>query len=443
MTRRISACVAIVCATLLVACDASDADAVQSGRQQSSSGDVAAVKPELPAYAPAPLKEPTPASRTEEDKLFDQAARAAWTLIDRSYYPATGFASAQPAFPYPTAWDIASTLAAYYSARGLGLLSQDEYLRRASKLLETMKTVRLFQGMAYGRNYDARNGELVGATQKPDPNGTGYSAIDLGRLLVVLAVVAKQDPQLADAARAVATRIDASRVLRNGFMWGSERNTKTNKQENYQEGRIGYEQYAAAGFNLWNMNATAAANARASMTQTTVMGIPIAGDKRGLDRLTSEPFILHGLEMGWDPTVREIALQTLSVQAARFVQTGQITIASEDAINRAPYYFYYFCVYCSGKAFSVNVHSPTIMLSEPRWISTKGAFGWYALVPSKYTWQALQAVKPALNPQRGWASGIFEDTGKSTATYSLNTAATILEAALYRKTGKPLIAASR
>jgi hypothetical protein len=437
-----SAIVAIVCATFLVACDASDADAIQSGRQQSSSGEVAPT-PELPEYAPAPLKEATPVSRAEEDSMFDQAARAAWALIERSYYPATGFASAQPTFPYPTAWDIASTLAAYYSARGLGYLSEDEYRRRAGKLLQTLKTVRLFEGVAYGRNYDARNGELVGATQKPDPNGTGYSAIDLGRMLVVLAVVAKQDPQLADAARAVATRIDAARVIRDGFMWGSERNSKTNKQENYQEGRIGYEQYAAAGFNLWNMNANAAANARASMTQSTVLGIPIAGDKRGLDRLTSEPFILHGLELGWDPTMREIALQTLSAQAARYVQTGQITIASEDAINRAPYYFYYFCVYCSGKAFSVNVHSPTIMLTEPRWISTKGAFGWYALVPSKYTWQALQAVKPAFNPQRGWASGVFEDSKKSTATYSLNTAATILEAALYRKTGKPLIAASR
>ena len=59
------------------------------------------------------------------------------------------------------------------------------------------------------------------------------------------------------------------------------------------------------------------------------------------------------------------------------------------------------------------------------------------------TWLAAQTVKPALSQKSGWATGVFEDSKKSTETYSLNTAALILEAALYRKTGKPLIAQAR
>lgn len=435
--------VAVASSATTMACSASKADAEQDRKAESASVSLAGGAEQVPAYAPAILREPVPVNRATESQLYDKAARAAWALINRHYYPSTGLVSASPTFPYPTTWDIASTLAAYYSARGLGLLSDAEYRKRASLLLATMKKARMYQGIAYGRNYAANTGELVGADQKPHENGTGYSAIDIGRLLVVLAVVAKQDPDLADAARAVATRIDASRALRDGYMIGTEMNKKTGEPNVYQEGRLGYEQYAASGFALWNMRPAGALDISANATKTTVLGIPITADKRGLDRLTSEPFILHGLELGWDAGVRELAWQTLSLQAARFAKTGEITMASEDAINRAPYYFYYYCVYCSGREFVINVHSPDIQLDSPRWLSTKAAFAWHALVPSKYTWQAIQAVQPAFNPQQGWASGVFEDSGKSTATYSLNTAAVILESALYRKTGKPLIAQAR
>ena len=395
---------------------------------------------DLPDYAPAILREPVaPDAAAKDDALFDQAARAAWKLIESHYYPATGLVSAQPSFPYPTTWDIASTLLAYHAARGLGLVDEATYRQRASRLLATLNNGRLYNGIAYGRNYDARTGELVGADNKPDRNGTGYSAIDVGRLLVALAVVAKHDPQLADAARTAAARIDRTRAVKDGYLTGAQINAETGKLSEYQEGRIGYEQYAAAGYALWGLRPAGALDPRANAVSAKVLGIPIAADKRGLDRLTSEPLVLHGLELGWDPSLRELAIQTLSVQAKRFVTTGQMTMMSEDAVNRAPYYFYYYCVYCSGKPFVVNVHSPTIQLDGPKWISTKAAFAWYAVLPSKYTRQAIDAVRPALSATSGWASGVYEGSNASTRTYSLNTAAVILEAALYRKKGRPLI----
>lgn len=396
----------------------------------------------IPAYAPKVLRDSAQVSRAAQDQLYDQAARAAWSQIDAHYYPATGLANAQPDWQYPTSWDIASTLAAYYSARGLGYISDAEYKTRASKLMETLEKARMYQDVAYGRNYDAKTGELVGPDQKPHPTGTGYSAMDIGRLLVVLGIVAKQDPDLANAAKAVASRINAKKIIKSGYLTGTELN-KRGRPEAYQEGRVGYEQYAASGFSLWGMEASAALSGAANAGKGTVLGIPITTDRRGFDRLTSEPFIMKGLELGWTNEMREMAWQTLSAQAARFEQTGQMTIVSEDGLKQPPHYFYYYCVYCSGKPFVINIHSPGVDLTEPRWISTKAAFAWNALLPSRYTWQAVQTVRPALDPKVGWASGIYEATNKSTDTYTLNTAAIIMESALYRKTGKPLIEQSR
>ena len=111
---------------------------------------------------------------------------------------------------------------------------------------------------------------------------------------------------------------------------------------------------------------------------------------------------------------------------------------SEDAINVAPYYFYYYCVYCSGEPFTINVHRPGTSLDEPRWISTKAAFGWHALLPNAYTWSGVEAVQPALAAE-GWSSGVYEGTGESTGTLTLNTAAVIMESALYRRLGRPFI----
>jgi hypothetical protein len=174
----------------------------------------------------------------------------------------------------------------------------------------------------------------------------------------------------------------------------------------------------------------------------SVLGVPITTDTRRLDRLTSEPFILAGLEVGWSDGMAEMAWQTLAAQARRYEETGQITIVSEDAIAQPPYYFYYYCVYCSGEPFTINVHRPGTQLDEPRWISTKAAFAWHALLPSAYTWQAVQAVQPALDPEQGWASGVFEGSGESTATWALNNSAVILEAAAYRRLGRPFLQAA-
>ncbi|HEY0673231.1 MAG TPA: DUF3131 domain-containing protein [Longimicrobiales bacterium] len=399
---------------------------------------VAPIDNRPPSYVPRILTEPSGVDVATEQRAFDEAARSAWAFIEAGHIAGTGLTVAQTTWAYPTVWDIASTLAAYYAGRGLGFISEDEYRRRTLRALQTLERARLYNNVAYGRNYDAKTGDLVGHDQKPSINGTGYSAIDLGRLLVWLKIVSQDNPELAAAAQRVAGRINASHVVRNGYMHG-ETVAKDASVAKYQEGRLGYEQYAAHGFQLWGMKADRAARAAHNARKVVVQGLPMTADRRKLDRITSEPFILHGLEIGLDGEMKEMAWQTLAQQAQRYSKTGIMTMASEDALNVKPYYFYYYCVYCSGKEFVINVHSPGTDLDEPRWLSTKAAFAWHALLPSKYTWSAIDAVRPAHVPGKGWASGVFEKSGKSTEVLSLNTAAVILEAALYRKTGKPFL----
>lgn len=420
----------------LAACGAGDPQ--QGGPAAGADSAVPAADLTNRTDLPELMRAGAPVSDAVQDSVFDAAARTAWGFIERHRDATTGLVAAQPDFAYPTVWDIGSTLGAFYSARELGFIDDAGYRARVAPLLETLRGVRLYEGAAYGRNYEASTGELVDDRQRASENGTGYSALDLGRLLIWLRIVADSDPALADAAQAVAERIDEDRVIDEGYLHGEQIDAATGRAERFQEGRVGYEQYAARGFQLWGMEADEAVNPRLNVAPATVLDRQVPGDRRGLDRLTSEPFVLLGLELGLNGDMRSLAEQTLAVQAERHARTNQITVVSEDGVSIEPHYFYYYCVYCDGEPFVINVHTPGLQLDQPRWVSTKAAFGWHALMPSAYTWRALEYVQPAHHSEQGWASGVYEEDGGSTETFTLNTAAVVLESAAYRKRGGPL-----
>jgi hypothetical protein len=94
-------------------------------------------------------------------------------------------------------------------------------------------------------------------------------------------------------------------------------------------------------------------------------------------------------------------------------------------------------VFANNRAFGLDVQAPGAFVDRPRWISTKAAFGWHALIPSAYTRRAVQAVAPA-GGANGWASGVYE-RGGSTNVPNINTAAVVLEAALFERLGRPLL----
>ena len=379
---------------------------------------------------------------TRPQTVFDSAAVIAWRQFDRLWVPATGLARATFDYDKLTTWDIGSVLAAVYSARVLGIIDDTEYRARMCRTLETLEAAPLFQDSVFHKLYDASTGKMANREGKVTPRGYAWSATDLGRLLVWLRIVAQADSAVGDTtihqlATLVANRMRLDRVVANGYLHGEDA-TLGRRRRYFQEGRIGYEQYAARGFALWGHDVALALDVNTNSQPLTVLGVELLKDKRGLDRITSEPFVLLGLEVGWTPDEAALARNVLEVQAQRYRQTKILTIASEDAVGIAPYFFYYYCVYCSGRAFTIETHDPGSRRSSPRWMSTKATFGWHALLPSEYTQLAMDRIARA-KATVGWSSGVMEGSGAATRTYDINTATVILEAAAYRKLGRPLL----
>ena len=396
----------------------------------------------LPA-APAAGLLPAPAvddTVPTEREFFLHAARVAWRYIEQQSHAETGMVNSVVGYPYTTVWDLASALAALYCADQLDLIQGEDYDRRLRRLLGTMQRMPLFEGRAFNKNYSTERATMVDRDNRDSERGVSVTVTDMGRLLIWLKIIGATQPQYAALVDSVAHRFDLQRFVREGYLYGEALDSRGRLQP-YQEGRLGYEQYAAAGFELWGAQARRSLDLHHNAQEVSVLGIPLLADRRRGEHLASEPFVLMGLELGWYPELRNQAWRMLAAQEARFRETGAVTVASEDAINQAPYFLYY-SVFTDGRPFVVM--DPEGRAGDfPRTVSTKAAFAWHALLPSAYTWRAVQTVAAAAGSV-GWGSGVFESSpGRSTGAENVNTAAVVLESALYYMRGRPLIEVPR
>jgi len=239
-----------------------------------------------------------PSLTPEQIKFYRDLASTAWMYMDANYKKSTGLVSATPPWANTTVWDIGGQLPAFHAAKDLGLLTPADYDARTARLLATLQKASLFRGVAYHRVYSTTNGSVGPG------GGHGQAATDLGRRLFALKVVSVSEPKFAPQCARVVKRINVGKVVNDGYLQGQLIGS-SGKPVTFQEGRIGYEQYAARGFSEWGAQVANAMDVKKNSKPITVFGVPLYADTRYQDRLLSEPFILSGLELGSPPDMQE------------------------------------------------------------------------------------------------------------------------------------------
>jgi Protein of unknown function (DUF3131) len=376
----------------------------------------------------------------QERQLYLDAARTSWNLVNRITEPSTGLARAHAKYSYVTLWDIAGAIAANYTAHELAFIDDATYDAHIQRILATLSTVDLFDKKAFNRTYDAKTGRMVDNANKISNVGAGWSSVDIGRLLVWLRIISVKQPKYTPLATQVVRRLNMSELLEDGNLRGFQVDPVTGKSSSFTEDEIGYQQYALSGFSMWGAKVNPdGLDVRRNVAAINVLGVRLLMSSPGNDRVMSEPFIMLGMETGFRTAdIARQAAQVLAAQTARYQRTRIVTAVTEDALPDPPYYFYYYSVYHRGKSFVVESLDDK-SVERPRWVSSKAAFGWNAVLPSAYTQLVMRTVRPAGTPD-GWGSGVYEDTLQPTGVPSLNTAALIMESALYKTRGRPILA---
>ncbi|MBW4614423.1 MAG: DUF3131 domain-containing protein [Desmonostoc vinosum HA7617-LM4] len=402
-------------------------------------------------YIPLPVMSQTPSvacsniisALTTEEQTY---ARAAWQYFVKNYQPATGFTNSTGGYPSGTLWDMGNYLMALNAARSLNLTDQADFDARLNKFLTTLSSLKLFEDALPNKVYNAATGQMVDYGNNPIERGIGWSALDIGRMLAAFDVIRTCHPQYKDWLQGIVQKWQVGRSLKDEQLYGATV-LPDNKTLLVQEGRLGYEEYAARGYELWGYKAPKAINLQ-PFKFVEINGVQIPVDTRDFkstnanNYVVSESYILDGIEFGLQGELADYAARVLDVQKRRYDSTGQLTAVTEDNIDKEPY-FLYNTVYANGEKWATitDTNQPYPQL---RSVSTKAAFGWRYLFPDNaYAQKLFDAVKDLKSPDDGYYAGIYEQTKQPNKALTGNTNGLILEILYYKARGnRPLIASA-
>jgi hypothetical protein len=196
-------------------------------------------------------------------------ARTAWKYFENNTQP-TGLANAVDHYPSTTLWDTASYLAATVAARELGLVAAQEADARMAKLFAALGGLAFFRDELPNKVYHTQTLEKVDYANRPGE--IGFSALDLGRLLVWLKIAKERYPQHADAIDRFVLRWKSRR--RGPQRHDVRRHPRQGAQDCSTCRRAGSatRKYAARGFELWGVSTELAARSEPFATRHLLRG---------------------------------------------------------------------------------------------------------------------------------------------------------------------------
>ena len=348
---------------------------------------------------------------------------------------------------------MASYLGGLVAAYELGIVDKGEMDRRMFTLLKTLNSIVLFRGELPNKVYNTKTAEKVNYANKPGE--IGFSALDIGRLLIWMKIIKERYPEHSNGIDRAVMRWSFCNVVKDGIMWGSYVDKQSNKTKYIQEGRLGYEEYAAKGYELWGFD-TSLASLAEPYDLIPLFGIEIPYDTRdprvlrAHNYVVAESFVLDGIELNWDkpedrldndsyhsnPWIAETAQSIYAVQERRFRATGVITARTEHQLDKAPY-FVYDTIYTDGYAWNTITESGKYV-PEFAAVAAKGAIGLWALWETPYTDLLFRVVQGLQHPEKGIYEGLYENGKGEIAQFTANNNGIILETLLYKEQGKLL-----
>lgn len=354
---------------------------------------------------------------TREDLLL---AKKAKYYIERNWNSDTGLIDSVQGYHHATLWDIASGIAAILALEKLRLISQQDANSRLGKTFSTMEKMQLYKDLLPNREYNTDTGLPSGTFSQSMSNGNGWSALDIGRMLIWLQITKHYKPELEPQIKQITQRWQLNRTIHNKTLYGELR---TKKGTSYrQEGRLGYLQYAAQGYQLSGFDVSTAF----TQQNTEIIfqdNVPLYIDKRNLPFFTSDSYLLQAIEMG-NTDVWWNQLQALyQLQMGHYDKTNQLWIFAEDAMSRAPW-FSYNNINIYGKAWASTTSSGKPIIN-PQTFSNKAAFAFSVIFDDNFSQKLAKTVVNNSLLKQSIPTGSYQD-GSINSAYNINTNSLIL-----------------
>ena len=377
-------------------------------------------------------------------------AQIAWTYVENNTNLTTGLVNALDNYPTTNLSNLADYLIALMAAREFEFITSKEHDERLTLVLSFLNKMPLGLTGVPNKVYSTGTGMMVDYANQPGE--LGWSSIDVGRLLIALAMVKQRNPEFSEYVDKAVLRWNfCELVTEDGELYGGAINN--GNVYRYKEGRLGIEEYTAYGYLDWQI-----VPEKAMMLDpyevVTINGIDLLFDGRDprdydvLRPVYSTPYLLLGLEFNWDDiddryssdskhtndVLAAMADSVYRIQESRWDVDRIYTARGEHVVTGEPY-FVYDSIYALGTPW-ITVAEDGSDHDEKALVSTRVAFQMWVLWKTDYTERLLTLVRELYDPERGWYEGRYELTSSYEKSISLQTNAGVLEALLYKANGK-------
>jgi len=346
-------------------------------------------------------------------------------------------------------WNTADIVMANMAAFELRIISEHEFDGRTSSILNFLNTMYLTANKLPNLTYNTSSAMKVDFSNKQVE--TGWSAIDIGRLLISLKILGQRYAQYQEFIDRIVLRFDLCNAIdSNGNIysgiWAGDKITR------YREGSLGAKEYIARGYQAWGFG-TNRTSAFEPFIKERIYGIDLLIDgkdereTKSVNSVTSYNYILDGIEFEWDnlgnpsnpdfveidKRYKEQAENIYKIQKTRYENDRIITARSNYQSNSSPY-FVFNTVFGNGYPWNV-VDGEGKYYKDKGLLSTSASFGLWVLWNESYTDEIMELVKNAFDPLSGWYEGRYEQSGSFEKTITLTTNALVLEALWFKTNG--------
>ena len=367
---------------------------------------------------------------SREDQLLIKKARY---YIDRNWNSTTGLIDSVQGYSHATMWDVGSSIGAILALEHLGEYTRLQANVMLEKTLTTLADLPLYKDILPNRQYNTKTGKPSGPLSQTQSNGDGWSALDIGRLLIWLNIVASYKPEFVDQIEAITTQWDIARSVNNGTLFGEHKSKKLTSYR--QEGRLGYLQYAAQGFAMEKLDVSEALGPKFSK-HVIVDKEEVYIDIRNLPYFTTDPYVLQAIELGYHDLWWNQLDTLYSLHKNRYDQSQKLIIFAEDALSQRPW-FAYNNIYFYGKSW-LSTSPGGKPIENGQTFSNKVAFGLSVIYKDSYSRLLYNTVVNNSLNNRSVPTGLYKAGSPNTA-YNINTNSLILIALWYKQRGyKPI-----
>jgi hypothetical protein len=380
---------------------------------------------------------------TEEELEW---GKIAWKYFENNYNPQTGLVNSTNDLNSINMWLVGDYISALISAHKLKIINDYTFNHRITSLLGFLNSMKLFNNKLPNTFYDTKTGKLI--NKENNFIEEGWSAVDIGRLLICLKILKTFYPETSEYVDKAVLRWNICDMISSCGVIYSNRKDKL-----YEEIKIGYHSYIYKGFQLWGFNTENYINSL-KKENIKIYNELISYDPKNIkvsdnfSFITTEPFILNGLEFNWDKLDDNNSMDSIHTDQNSYNEAYKIYLIQEKRYrieniftSRGTFYsknkksWLYNTIFGEGYLWNTfNQNGKNEIDSSI--VSTKSSFGLWSLWQTDYTKKLINLLKYSFDSKNGWFEGKYENNNIYESSNTLSTNSLILESLFYKVNGR-------